>query len=81
VHDRFIRRVDHIDVYRHSRLDLAVPIEDTVGAIADLIKAGYIRAIGLSEGPDTVRRAHAVHPMSDLQIEYSLVSRGAEGAS
>jgi diketogulonate reductase-like aldo/keto reductase len=61
--------------------DPAVPIEETVGAIADLIKAGYIRAIGLSEvGPDTIRRAQAVHPISDLQIEYSLVSRGPEAA-
>jgi aryl-alcohol dehydrogenase-like predicted oxidoreductase len=71
--------VDHIDIYRPGRLDPAVPIEDTVGAIADLVKAGYVRAIGLSEvGPDTIRRAHAVHPISDLQIEYSLISRGPE---
>ena len=56
-----------------------MPIEDTVGAIADLVKAGYVRAIGLSEvGPDTIRRAQAVHPISDLQIEYSLVSRSPE---
>jgi aryl-alcohol dehydrogenase-like predicted oxidoreductase len=73
--------VDHIDIYRPGRLDPAVPIEETVGAIADLIKAGYIRAIGLSEvGPDTIRRAQAVHPISDLQIEYSLISRGPEAA-
>ena len=73
--------MDHIDIYRPGRLDPAVPIEETVGAIADLIKAGYIRAIGLSEvGPDTIRRAQAVHPISDLQIEYSLVSRGPEAA-
>jgi aryl-alcohol dehydrogenase-like predicted oxidoreductase len=73
--------VDHIDIYRPGRLDPAVPIEETVGAIADLIKAGYIRAIGLSEvGPDTIRRAQAVHPISDLQIEYSLVSRSPEPA-
>jgi aryl-alcohol dehydrogenase-like predicted oxidoreductase len=73
--------VDHVDIYRPGRLDPAVPIEETVGAIADLIKAGYIRAIGLSEvGPDTIRRAQAVHPISDLQIEYSLVSRGPEAA-
>jgi len=73
--------VDHIDIYRPGRLDPAVPIEETVGALADLIKAGYIRAIGLSEvGPDTIRRAQAVHPISDLQIEYSLVSRGPEAA-
>lgn len=71
--------VDHIDIYRPGRLDPAVPIEDTVGAIADLVKAGYVRAIGLSEvGVETVRRARAVHPISDLQIEYSLVSRGPE---
>jgi aryl-alcohol dehydrogenase-like predicted oxidoreductase len=71
--------VDHIDIYRPSRLDPAVPIEDTVGAIVDLIKAGYVRAVGLSEvGAETIRRAHAVHPISDLQIEYSLVSRGPE---
>jgi aryl-alcohol dehydrogenase-like predicted oxidoreductase len=71
--------VDHIDIYRPSRLDPAVPIEDTVGAIADLVKAGYVRHIGLSEvGADTLRRAHAVHPIVDLQIEYSLISRGVE---
>jgi aryl-alcohol dehydrogenase-like predicted oxidoreductase len=71
--------VDHIDIYRPSRLDPAVPIEETVGAIADLVNAGYVRAIGLSEvGPDTIRRAQAVHPISDLQIEYSLISRGPE---
>ena len=73
--------VDHVDIYRPGRLDPAVPIEETVGAIADLIKAGYIRAIGLSEvGPDTIRRAQAVHQISDLQIEYSLVSRRPEAA-
>ena len=73
--------VDHVDIYRPGRLDPAVPIEETVGAIADLITAGYIRAIGLSEvGPETIRRAQAVHPISDLQIEYSLVSRGPEAA-
>jgi aryl-alcohol dehydrogenase-like predicted oxidoreductase len=71
--------VDHIDIYRPARLDPAVPIEETVGAIAELIKAGYVRAIGLSEvGPETIRRAHATHPIVDLQIEYSLVSRGPE---
>jgi aryl-alcohol dehydrogenase-like predicted oxidoreductase len=71
--------LDHIDVYRPSRLDPAVPIEDTVGAIAELIQAGYVRYVGLSEvGPDTIRRAHAAHPVADLQIEYSLVSRGPE---
>ena len=71
--------VDHIDIYRPGRLDPAVPIEDTIGAIADLVKAGYVRAIGLSEvGVETVRRAHAVHPIADLQIEYSLISRSPE---
>jgi pyridoxine 4-dehydrogenase len=72
-------RVDYIDIYRPARLDPGVPIEDTVGAIADLIEAGYVRHVGLSEvGADTLRRAHAVHPISDLQIEYSLISRGIE---
>jgi aryl-alcohol dehydrogenase-like predicted oxidoreductase len=71
--------VGHIDIYRPGRLDPNVPIEETVGAVADLVKAGYVRAIGLSEvGPETVRRAHGVHPISDLQIEYSLISRGPE---
>jgi aryl-alcohol dehydrogenase-like predicted oxidoreductase len=70
---------DYIDVYRPARLDPAVPIEDTVGTIADLIKAGYVRHIGLSEvGAATLRRAAAVHPIVDLQIEYSLISRGIE---
>ncbi|CAN5153439.1 aldo/keto reductase [soil metagenome] len=70
---------DHIDIYRMARLDPGVPIEDTIGAMADLVRAGYVRYIGLSEvGVDTIRRAHAVHPVSDLQIEYSLVSRGPE---
>ena len=68
---------DYIDIYRPSRLDSTVPIEDTVGAIADIVKAGYVRHIGLSEvGADTIRRAAAVHPISDLRIEYSLISRG-----
>lgn len=72
-------RVDYIDIYRPARLDPDVPIEDTVGAIADLVKAGYVRHIGLSEvGVDTIRRAAAVHPIADLQIEYSLISRGLE---
>jgi len=71
--------VDYIDIYRPARLDPTVPIEDTVGAIGDLVKAGYVRYVGLSEvGPDTIRRAHATHPISDLQIEYSLMSRGPE---
>ncbi len=73
--------VDYIDIYRPARLDPAVPIEETAGAIADLIKAGYIRHMGLSEvGVDTLRRAHAVTPICDLQIEYSLASRGIEPA-
>jgi aryl-alcohol dehydrogenase-like predicted oxidoreductase len=71
--------VDYVDIYRPARLDPNVPIEDTIGAIAELVKAGYVRAIGLSEvGVDTVVRAHAVHPITDLQIEYSLLSRGPE---
>jgi aryl-alcohol dehydrogenase-like predicted oxidoreductase len=73
--------VDHVDIYRPARLDPAVPIEDTIGAIAELVQAGYVRAIGLSEvGPATIRRAQAVHPIADLQIEYSLISRGPEAA-
>ena len=71
--------VDYIDVYRPARLDPNVPIEETVGAIADMVKAGYVRHIGLSEvGTETIRRAAAVHPIADLQIEYSLISRGIE---
>ncbi|HTA92134.1 MAG TPA: aldo/keto reductase [Polyangiaceae bacterium] len=71
--------VEVIDVYRPARLDPAVPIEDTVGAIADLIKAGYVRHVGLSEvGVETIQRAARVQPIVDLQIEYSLVSRGPE---
>ena len=70
---------DYIDIYRPSRLDPGVPIEDTVGAIADMVTAGYVRHIGLSEvGPDTIRRAAAAHSICDLQIEYSLISRGIE---
>jgi aryl-alcohol dehydrogenase-like predicted oxidoreductase len=70
---------DHIDVYRPARLDANVPIEETIGAIAELVDAGYVRAIGLSEvGAETIRRAAAVHPIADLQIEYSLLSRGIE---
>ena len=72
--------VETIDIYRPARLDPNVPIEDTIGAIADMIKAGWVRHIGLSEvGSDTIRRAHAVHPIADLQIEYSLIARGIEG--
>jgi aryl-alcohol dehydrogenase-like predicted oxidoreductase len=70
---------DYIDIYRPSRLDPQVPIEETIGAIQRMVEAGYVRYIGLSEvGPETIRRAAAVHPIVDLQIEYSLVSRGAE---
>ncbi|MBL1138297.1 MAG: aldo/keto reductase [Chloroflexi bacterium] len=70
---------DTVDVYRLSRVDPTVPIEDTIGAIAELVKAGHVRHIGLSEaGADTIRRAHAVHPIADLQIEYSLISRRIE---
>ncbi|WP_051218358.1 aldo/keto reductase [Nocardioides insulae] len=70
---------DHVDIYRPARLDPDVPIEETVGAIAELVTAGYVRHIGLSEvGADTIRRAAAVAPISDLQIEYSLLSRDME---
>ena len=70
---------DYIDIYRPARLDPAVPVEDTIGAIADMIRAGYVRHVGLSEvGPETIRRAHKVHPIVDLQIEYSLMSRAIE---
>jgi aryl-alcohol dehydrogenase-like predicted oxidoreductase len=72
---------DHVDIYRPARLDPAVPIEDTAGAIAELVQAGYVRHLGLSEvGVETIRRAHAVLPVADLQIEYSLISRGIERA-
>lgn len=70
---------DYIDIYRPARVDPHVPIEETVGAIVDLIHAGYVRHVGLSEaGSETLRRAAAVHPIVDLQIEYSLMSRGIE---
>ncbi|WP_165988932.1 aldo/keto reductase [Streptomyces sp. YIM 98790] len=70
---------DHIDIYRLSRVDPDVPIEETVGAIAEAVQAGHVRHIGLSEaGPETIRRAAAVAPIADLQIEYSLISRGIE---
>ncbi|MFH8343784.1 aldo/keto reductase [Streptomyces sp. NPDC018045] len=70
---------DHIDIYRLARVDPDVPIEETVGAIAELVEAGHVRHIGLSEaGADTLRRAAAVAPIADLQIEYSLISRGIE---
>jgi len=72
---------DHVDVYRIARVDPSVPIEDTIGAIADMVKAGYVRHIGLSEaGAETIRRAHVVHPIADVQIEYSLLSRSIETA-
>ena len=72
---------EYIDIYRPARLDPAVPIEDTIGAIADMVRAGYVRHIGLSEvGAATIRRAQATHPICDLQIEYSLMSRGIESA-
>lgn len=71
--------VDHIDVYRIARLDPNVPIEETVGAIAELVEKGHVRHIGLSEvGADIIRRAAATAPICDLQIEYSLISRGIE---
>jgi aryl-alcohol dehydrogenase-like predicted oxidoreductase len=72
-------RTDHVDVYRPARLDPQVPIEETIGAIAELVQAGYVRTIGLSEvGVETIRRAATAHPIVDLQIEYSLISRGIE---
>jgi aryl-alcohol dehydrogenase-like predicted oxidoreductase len=73
--------IDVIDVYRPARLDPAVPIEETIGAIADLVKGGYVRHVGLSEvGVDTIRRAHKVHPIADLQIEYAIATRGPEAS-
>ncbi len=74
-------RTSYVDLYQPARLDPAVPIEDTVGAIGELIQAGYVRYAGLSEmGAETIRRAHAVHPITALQIEYSLMSRGFEAS-
>lgn len=73
--------VDYIDIYRPARLDPQVPIEDTVGAIAECVEAGWVRHIGLSEvGPETLRRASTVHPICDLQIEYALTTRNIERA-
>jgi aryl-alcohol dehydrogenase-like predicted oxidoreductase len=73
--------VDYVDIYRPARLDPNVPVEETVGAIAELVDAGYVRQIGLSEvGAETIRRAAATHPICDVQIEYSLISRGIEQA-
>jgi aryl-alcohol dehydrogenase-like predicted oxidoreductase len=70
---------EYVDVYRPARLDPAVEIEETIGGIAEMVEAGYVRHIGLSEvGAETIRRAHAAHPIADLQIEYSLLSRGIE---
>jgi aryl-alcohol dehydrogenase-like predicted oxidoreductase len=70
---------DHVDVYRPARLDPQVPIEETVGAIGELVEQGYVRQVGLSEvGAETIRRAVAVHPICDVQLEYSLISRGIE---
>lgn len=70
---------DYVDIYRLARVDPAVPIEETTGAMADMVRAGYVRHIGLSEtGAETIRRAAAVHPIADVQIEYSLISRGIE---
>jgi aryl-alcohol dehydrogenase-like predicted oxidoreductase len=70
---------DYVDIYRPGRVFPNLPIEDTVGAIAEMVQAGYVRHVGLSEvGAETIRRAHTVHPVSDLQIEYSLLSRGIE---
>ena len=72
---------DYIDVYRPARLDPSVPIEETVGAIAECVDAGWVRHLGLSEvGADTIRRAHGEHPVADVQLEYSLMSRGPESA-
>jgi len=71
--------VEVIDVYRPARLDANVPIEETVGAVADLVKAGYVKHIGLSEvGADTIKRAYTTHPIVDLQIEYAIATRGPE---
>jgi aryl-alcohol dehydrogenase-like predicted oxidoreductase len=73
--------VEHIDIYRPARLDPNVPVEETVGAIVEMIGKGYVRHVGLSEvGADTIRKAAAVHPVCDVQIEYSLISRGIEEA-
>jgi len=70
---------EYVDLYQPARLDPNVPIEETVGAIAEMVEAGYVRHIGLSEmGPQTIRRANAAHPIAALQIEYSLMSRGVE---
>ncbi|MGL4976209.1 MAG: aldo/keto reductase, partial [Bosea sp. (in: a-proteobacteria)] len=70
---------DHVDLYMPARVTPEVPIEDTVGAMGEMVKAGYVKHVGLSEaGADTLRRAHATHPIAALQIEYSLISRSIE---
>ena len=72
-------RTDHVDLYQPARVDPAVPVEDVVGTIGELVKAGWVRHIGLSEvGSETLRRAARVHPIAQLQVEYSLMSRGIE---
>ncbi len=72
-------QTDYVDIYRPARLDPNVPVEETIGAIAELVERGYVRHIGLSEvGAETIRRAHAVHRIADLQIEYAIVTRGVE---
>ena len=72
-------RTDYVDLYQPSRVDPSVPIEEVVGTIADLVKAGWVRHVGLSEaGPETLRRAYKVHPIAQLQVEYSLMSRSIE---
>src|SRR5262249_60361545 len=79
--DASLRRlaVDHVDLYQLHRIDPKVPIEESVGAMADLVRAGKTRHIGLSEaGPQTLRRAARVHPIASLQTEYSLLTRDAE---
>jgi aryl-alcohol dehydrogenase-like predicted oxidoreductase len=72
---------EYVDLYQPARLDPRIPVEDTVGAVAEMIEAGFVRYLGLSEaGADAIRRAHSVHPVTALQIEYSLMSRGIEAA-
>ncbi|HTC29950.1 MAG TPA: aldo/keto reductase, partial [Candidatus Acidoferrum sp.] len=72
--------VEHIDLYYQHRVDTSTPIEETVGAMADLVKAGKVKYLGLSEAaPETIRRAHKVHPITALQTEYSLWTRDPEG--
>lgn len=74
-------RTDYVDLYQPARLDPSVPVEDVVGTIADLVKAGYVRHIGLSEvGAETIRRAHRAHPITAVQMEYSLMTRTLESS-